>query len=76
MLDFGSERWAIEVKLTSSPSPADMRRLDATADLIGASRRFLVCRVREAIEDGDRVVCDLPVLLVHLHRALLSEAGA
>jgi predicted AAA+ superfamily ATPase len=68
VLDMGVERWAIEVKLTSSPSPADMRRLDATADLIDASRRFLVCRVRRASEDGRRVVGDLKTLLEHLRR--------
>ena len=68
VLDLGTERWAIETKLTSSPSPADMRRLDATADLIDASRRFLVCRVRGATGDGRRVVGDLATLLDHLRR--------
>jgi len=69
VLDMGTERWAVEVKLTSSPSPADMRRLDATADLIDASRRFLVCQVRRASGDGRRVVCDLPAFLEHIRRS-------
>jgi len=68
VLDLGTERWVVEVKLTSSPSPADMRTLDATADLIGASRRFLVCRIAQASGTGRRVVCNLTTLLDHLRR--------
>lgn len=66
VLDFGSERWAVEVKLTSNPSPASMKRLDENADLIEASRRFLVCRIRSPIEGADRVVCDLETFLGHV----------
>ena len=36
--DFGDELWAIEVKLTASPDPDDMRRLKRAADLIGAHK--------------------------------------
>lgn len=68
VLDLGTERWAIEIKLTSSPSPGDMRRLDTTADLIDASRRFLVCRVRDEVADAHRVVGNLATLLKHLRR--------
>ncbi len=42
VLDFGSELWAIEVKLTASPGPGDMGRLDRVAEMIGASKRFLI----------------------------------
>ena len=38
VLDMGGERWAIEVKLTASPSTGDMARLDKVADMIGADR--------------------------------------
>ena len=38
VLDFGNELWAIEVKLTSSPTSEDMARLDKAADMIKASR--------------------------------------
>lgn len=48
VLDFGTERWVIEVKLTASPSPSDMNHLDAVADMIGASRRFLVSQTKRA----------------------------
>ena len=66
VLDIGGERWAVGVKLTSSPSPADMQQLDAMADMIGASRRFLVCQVRDSIGDHGRAVCNLPSFLGHL----------
>ena len=45
-LDFGDERWAIEVKLTSQPDPHDLDRLNRAADLVGATRRILVSQTR------------------------------
>jgi predicted AAA+ superfamily ATPase len=66
VLDLGRERWAIEAKLTASPGPRDLRRLDAAADLVEATRRFLVCRVPRASEDATRTVCDLPTFLDRL----------
>jgi len=68
LLDMGQELWAIEVKLTSSPGPHALRRLDAVADLIGATRRYVVCQVAEPSGDGLRLVCDLPTFLADLHR--------
>jgi predicted AAA+ superfamily ATPase len=44
VLEFGRARWAIEIKLTTAPSPADLDRLVRTADLIGATRCCLVSR--------------------------------
>ena len=32
VLDVCGDRWAIEVKLTASPGPGDLARLDKTAD--------------------------------------------
>lgn len=59
VLDWGTERWAIEIKLTSDPSAAELKRLNAAADLIGAERRVLVCRIAETIETDRLVVADL-----------------
>lgn len=39
VLDWGTERWAVEIKLTSDPSPSDIDRLNKTADMIDAARR-------------------------------------
>lgn len=66
VLDFGREIWAVEVKLTASPRPADMSRLNKTADLIGASRRFLVSKTRRTTGDDTRLSCNLSSLIQHL----------
>jgi hypothetical protein len=67
-LDLGSERWAVKIKLTSSPGPADMSRLEKTADLIGASRRFLVSQVGKSAGNEKRASCNLRGLLERLRR--------
>jgi len=59
VLDHVRERWAVEVKLTASPGPADMARLDKAADLIGASRRILVSQAARTTGDDKRASCNL-----------------
>jgi predicted AAA+ superfamily ATPase len=59
VLDWGTERWAIEIKLTSNPSPAELDRLNATADLVDATRRVLVCRISRKIETEKLLVTHL-----------------
>jgi len=54
------------VKLTSSPAPENMARLDKAADMIKASRRFLVSQTRRSSGDERRVSCNLPAFLDHL----------
>lgn len=66
VLDFGTERWAIEVKLTASPSPADLQRLDTSADMIKASRRFLVSQTPRSVGNSHRASCNLGGLLARL----------
>ena len=56
VLDWGSDRWAIEIKLTSDPSPDMIARLHKTADMIDASRRILVCRIARPIENDSLLV--------------------
>jgi len=43
-----------------------MARLDAAADIIKASRRFLVSQTPRSSGDRRRVSCNLPTLLDHL----------
>jgi predicted AAA+ superfamily ATPase len=59
VLDQGRDLWAVEIKLTTSPGPADMARLDKAANLIGASRRLLVSQTRRSIGDEKRASCNL-----------------
>jgi predicted AAA+ superfamily ATPase len=66
LLDFGHERWALEVKLTSAPSPQDFRALNTRGEELGAARRFLVTRNAETIDSGQTVACNLEWLLKHI----------
>jgi predicted AAA+ superfamily ATPase len=66
VLDFGGEMWAMEIKLTSSPSQRDMERLNQTADLIGATKRFLISRTREPVWGETRISCNIEGLLAYL----------
>ena len=59
LLDWGTDRWAVEVKLTSDPSTEMIGRLHRTADMVEASRRILVCRIRRPIENEKLLVTDL-----------------
>ncbi len=66
VLDWGTDRWAIEIKLTSNPSSSRIDRLNTTADFIDASRRVLVCRIARKIETEKLLVASLPVWLKNL----------
>jgi predicted AAA+ superfamily ATPase len=68
LLDFGSELVAVEVKLTANPSPGDMERLNRTADLVGANRRYLVSQVRTIAEAENQASCHLPWLLARFEK--------
>jgi hypothetical protein len=61
-----AEVWAVEIKLTSSPGPGDMARLDKVAAMIGATRRYLVSRTSRSEGDDTRASCNLRWLLEHL----------
>lgn len=69
VLKSGRELWAVEMKLSSSPSPEDMNRLDKTADMIGAKRRFLVSQVARSSGDDRRVSCNLARFLKYLQES-------
>jgi hypothetical protein len=58
LLDWSAERWAIEIKLTSNPSPEMIRRLHKTADMVEATRRVLVCRIDRRIEERALLVAN------------------
>jgi predicted AAA+ superfamily ATPase len=69
VLDFGSHLWAIEIKLTSSPSDDDLRRLTASAKLIGANRSILISRLGESTASASVMVSNLPDFLVSLRQS-------
>ena len=63
VLDFGDELWAIEIKLTTEPNVQNMKRLNKTADLIKADKRFLISRVSTPITVENQISCSLPDFL-------------
>jgi hypothetical protein len=68
VVEIAGEVWAIEVKLTSSPGPGDMDRLNRAADMIRATRRFLVTRTSKPAGDEHRASCNLPSLIERLQQ--------
>jgi len=66
VLDWGVERWAIEIKLTSDPSPGIIERLNKAANLIDADRRILICRVNEPFENDKMTVTNLSAWMTML----------
>jgi uncharacterized protein len=70
LLKLDGELWAIEIKLTTNPTPGDLQRLNHAADKVAADRRFLVSQVGEAAEGKNQVSCNLPWLLDRLEERL------
>ncbi|RMH19822.1 MAG: ATP-binding protein [Acidobacteria bacterium] len=62
------ELWAIEAKLTASPSLADLSRLDKVADLVGATRRWLITQTPRSAGDERRAAADLGWAIERLRR--------
>lgn len=69
VLRIGTVLWAIEIKLSSQPTPADLKRLNHTADLIGAGRRILISATRDCVDDGVCASVNLEWMLDHLRRS-------
>lgn len=59
VLDRGTETWAVEIKLTSSPSPSVLERMNKVADMISATKRILICRTTSPFEHNNLLVTDL-----------------
>ena len=59
VLAFRGETWAIEIKLTSNPSPEDFARLEKSAATLGAKHRVPISRVSRPSRSGARLSCSL-----------------
>ena len=70
LLDFGSERWAVEIKLTTQPTAADGARQGKAADMAGAERRFPVSRTLEPLTTGATWSCGVERLLDALQQGV------
>jgi predicted AAA+ superfamily ATPase len=76
VLEVGRERWAVEVKLTSDPSPADLARLAKCAAMVSATRSILVSRVSTDAGDRTRLSCGLPRFLAELETLARGAVSA
>ena len=68
ILQFGAALWAIEIKLTTEPTPAAFAKLNQTADLIGADKRILISQNKEFMESERHIACDLAGFVGYLGR--------
>ncbi len=66
LLDFGTERWACEIKLTAEPKSADLAHLNKVADLIGADKRIVISRTIAPMEAGNSASLNVPGFLAKL----------
>lgn len=66
VLEAGRTVWAIEIKLTSSPAPQSLARLRKVADMAGADRAFLICRVEQDAPGAMASALSLPAFLREL----------
>lgn len=66
IVSFSGVTYAIEIKLTSSPSPSDMQRLNKTADLIGNPTRVLISRTADHIRSDNLLSTNLRKFLEYL----------
>jgi predicted AAA+ superfamily ATPase len=69
LLDWATHRDAIEIKLTSNPGTEMVARLNKAADLIGAEKRILICRIDKPIETDNLTITNLPHWLAGLQKA-------
>ncbi|MBI2894721.1 MAG: ATP-binding protein [Deltaproteobacteria bacterium] len=66
VLDARGQRWCIEIKLSSSPSPGDFERLAVGSEWAGATRQVVVSRTQRTIDRGPRLSTNLRGLLGRL----------
>lgn len=54
VLEARNEREVIEIKLTTSPAPDDLRRLAKVSELIGGTKQVLISRTKDSVTTGNR----------------------
>lgn len=50
ILDYKQDLWAFEIKLSASPTPNDVKRLNEAADLVKATKRVLISQTKEPVQ--------------------------
>ncbi len=72
VIQFGSVLWALEIKLTTQPSPTDMRKLIKTAELIGADKQILVSQHKKTIDNGSQISTNLDDFIRYIEKSASS----
>lgn len=63
IVETGAEKWGIEVKCTTSPSPEDLRKLRTSAAMCACTKHFLISRTSDSVLSGDGGSVNLATLL-------------
>jgi hypothetical protein len=63
IIETGTEKWGVEVKCTTSPSPEDLRKLRKSADMCGCTKHFLISRTSDSVVSGNSGSVNLATLL-------------
>lgn len=71
IIDAGGQKWGIEVKLTSSPSPDDLRKLRKSAEMCDCTRHFLLSRTTDPVVASEGGSVNLESMLEVLARDFL-----
>lgn len=75
LLDWGGEKWAIEIKLTSDPTRAMIKGLQKASELTDATKCILICKMTEEISTESLWVTNLPSFLKKLAQTDLQSHG-
>jgi predicted AAA+ superfamily ATPase len=59
LLQMGRKLWAIEIKLTTNPTPNDLRRIQKVCDMVNAHRAILLSQVVRSTRQGAVTSCNL-----------------
>lgn len=74
--DMGTERWGIEVKFSTSPSPEDLRKLRKSAEMCGCTRHFLLSRTNDPVISDNEGSVNLGALLGIIQQDLNRQQSA
>lgn len=66
VIQFGSELWGIEIKLTSDPSQRDFQRLCRASSFIGATKNYLISKATKSFISKQGGLCSLEDFLKEL----------
>ena len=73
VLKIRGEIWGLEIKLSTTPSNADLERLEKTGKLIAADKQFLISRTHQEIFGEKTISTNLRGLLRWITESPVKE---